>query len=80
MTAASRSYVRTLMGDIAADQNWGVGAAGARPRLKNGWLNTGGKDLTLADLRRQITIPDLRTGHMTYLRELSEVAVVERIP
>ncbi|MFF1409617.1 serine hydrolase [Streptomyces sp. NPDC058289] len=44
LTAASRSYVRTLMGDIAAGQNWGVGAAGApgaRPVLKNGWLPTG---------------------------------------
>ncbi|MDD9377657.1 serine hydrolase [Streptomyces sp. ZAF1911] len=44
LTAASRSYVRALMGDIAADQNWGVGAAGApgaRPVLKNGWLPGG---------------------------------------
>ncbi|MFD8636530.1 serine hydrolase [Streptomyces sp. NPDC059533] len=44
LTAASRSYVRTLMGDVAADQNWGVGAAGApgdRPVLKNGWLPVG---------------------------------------
>ncbi|MFE4264246.1 serine hydrolase [Streptomyces sp. NPDC056883] len=44
LTTASRSYVRALMGDIAADQDWGVGAAGtpgARPVLKNGWLPGG---------------------------------------
>ncbi|MFI5759356.1 serine hydrolase [Streptomyces sp. NPDC051563] len=44
LTAASRSYVRTLMAGIAADQNWGVGAArapGTPPVLKNGWLPVG---------------------------------------
>ncbi|MCM1965707.1 serine hydrolase [Streptomyces sp. G1] len=44
LTSTSRSYVRALMGDIAADQDWGVGAGGApgaRPVLKNGWLPGG---------------------------------------
>ncbi|MFD5144390.1 serine hydrolase [Streptomyces sp. NPDC058401] len=44
LTAASRTYMRTLMADIAADQNWGVGAArapGTPPVLKNGWLPVG---------------------------------------
>ncbi|MFF7451372.1 MULTISPECIES: serine hydrolase [unclassified Streptomyces] len=37
---ASRTYLRTLMGRIAADQHWGVSAAadGSAWALKNGWL------------------------------------------
>ncbi|MET8330808.1 serine hydrolase [Streptomyces sp. NPDC005181] len=35
---ASRSYLRGLMGGIAADQDWGVSAAGSVTGLKNGWL------------------------------------------
>ncbi|MFD8302482.1 serine hydrolase [Streptomyces sp. NPDC059690] len=40
LTAASRSYLRGLMGRIEADQHWGVSAAadGTRWALKNGWL------------------------------------------
>ncbi|MER5507147.1 serine hydrolase [Streptomyces sp. NPDC002766] len=40
LTAASRSYLRGLMGQIEADQHWGVSAAadGTRWALKNGWL------------------------------------------
>ncbi|MFD5521629.1 serine hydrolase [Streptomyces sp. NPDC127066] len=38
--AASRSYLQGLMGEIEADQQWGVSAAadGSRWALKNGWL------------------------------------------
>ncbi|MFJ2172872.1 serine hydrolase [Streptomyces sp. NPDC087851] len=39
LTAASRAYVRGLMGGIAADQDWGVSAAGTATGLKNGWLS-----------------------------------------
>ncbi|RZB20363.1 hypothetical protein StrepF001_04360 [Streptomyces sp. F001] len=40
LDAASRSYLRELMGRIAAGQQWGVSAAGddAAWALKNGWL------------------------------------------
>ncbi|MFI7385686.1 serine hydrolase [Streptomyces sp. NPDC049813] len=39
LSAASRAYVRELMGSVADDQAWGVSAAGpAGCELKNGWL------------------------------------------
>jgi hypothetical protein len=34
----SRRLIQTLMGQIDADQDWGVSAAGSRWQLKNGWL------------------------------------------
>ncbi|MGA5699392.1 serine hydrolase [Peterkaempfera bronchialis] len=39
--SASRDYLHTLMGQVEADQGWGVSAAadpGTAPLLKNGWL------------------------------------------
>ncbi|MFE2634923.1 hypothetical protein ACFXKS_13480 [Streptomyces scopuliridis] len=36
--AGSRTYIQGLMGGIAADQDWGVSAAGTVTGLKNGWL------------------------------------------
>jgi hypothetical protein len=38
LNAASRNYVRGLMGGIADGQDWGVSAAGTAAGLKNGWL------------------------------------------
>ncbi|WP_314221956.1 serine hydrolase [Streptomyces zaehneri] len=40
LSEASRTYLRGLMGQIAADQRWGVSAAadGSSWALKNGWL------------------------------------------
>ncbi|MHC3472013.1 serine hydrolase [Streptomyces sp. 7R007] len=40
LSAASRAYLQGLMGQIEADQHWGVSAAadGSRWALKNGWL------------------------------------------
>ncbi|WP_236711035.1 serine hydrolase [Streptomyces sp. 150FB] len=38
LNAASRTYIRGLMGGISADQDWGVSAAGKAAGLKNGWL------------------------------------------
>jgi hypothetical protein len=41
LSSASRTYLRTLMGQVEADQDWGVSAAGdpkAESMLKNGWL------------------------------------------
>ncbi|MFD5746216.1 serine hydrolase [Streptomyces sp. NPDC127033] len=39
LTAASRTYVRSLMGGIEPGQDWGVSAAGTVTGLKNGWLS-----------------------------------------
>lgn len=42
LTAASRSHALQLMGNVEADQRWGISAAadpGASSQLKNGWLN-----------------------------------------
>ncbi|MFF7136492.1 beta-lactamase class A [Streptomyces sp. SAI-126] len=40
LSGASRSYLQGLMGQVEADQRWGVSAAGDRSgwALKNGWL------------------------------------------
>ncbi|MGF0172815.1 serine hydrolase [Streptomyces sp. Marseille-Q5077] len=40
LSEASRAYLRELMGDVAADQQWGVSAVadGTAWALKNGWL------------------------------------------
>ncbi|MGW2520270.1 serine hydrolase [Streptomyces sp. NPDC001617] len=40
LSKASRAYVQELMGQIEADQHWGVSAAadGSKWALKNGWL------------------------------------------
>ncbi|MFF3655575.1 serine hydrolase [Streptomyces olivochromogenes] len=40
LSKASRTYLQGLMGEIAADQHWGVSAAadGTQWALKNGWL------------------------------------------
>ncbi|MFI8188939.1 serine hydrolase [Streptomyces sp. NPDC085946] len=38
LDAASRAYLQELMGHVAADQDWGVSAAGSAFALKNGWL------------------------------------------
>lgn len=38
LNRASRALIQTLMGQIDADQDWGVSAAGSRWQLKNGWL------------------------------------------
>lgn len=42
LNSTSRAYALQLMGDVEADQNWGISAAadpGASSWLKNGWLN-----------------------------------------
>ncbi|MGW1226702.1 serine hydrolase [Streptomyces sp. NPDC002530] len=38
LNRASRTYVRTLMRQVEADQRWGVSAAGSDSALKNGWM------------------------------------------
>ncbi|MGW1465127.1 serine hydrolase [Streptomyces sp. NPDC002308] len=38
LSADSRAYVQELMGQVEADQRWGVSAAGGDALLKNGWM------------------------------------------
>jgi hypothetical protein len=38
LSTSSRQLIRTFMGHIDADQDWGVSAEGSRWQLKNGWL------------------------------------------
>ncbi|GAA2989613.1 serine hydrolase [Streptomyces flavovirens] len=38
LTAASRAYLTELMGEVEADQQWGISAAGGDWALKNGWM------------------------------------------
>jgi hypothetical protein len=42
LSAESRAYVRSLLGNVADDQDWGISAAdspgGAKAFVKNGWL------------------------------------------
>ncbi|MCX5344681.1 serine hydrolase [Streptomyces atratus] len=38
LSEGSRTYLQGLMGQVAADQQWGVSAAGSRWALKNGWM------------------------------------------
>ncbi|MGW4496545.1 serine hydrolase [Streptomyces sp. NPDC004376] len=38
LDASSRAYIRSLMGNVADEQSWGVSAAGSHEALKNGWL------------------------------------------
>ncbi|MEU3126967.1 serine hydrolase [Streptomyces sp. NPDC006874] len=38
LSAASRAYLTELMGQVEADQRWGVSAAGTGAVLKNGWM------------------------------------------
>lgn len=38
LSASSRAYLTELMGEVQADQRWGVSAAGSGVALKNGWM------------------------------------------
>ncbi|MFE3514459.1 serine hydrolase [Streptomyces sp. NPDC059166] len=38
LSADSRAYLTELMGEVEADQRWGVSAAGTGAVLKNGWM------------------------------------------
>ena len=82
LDAASRSYVRTLMGRIAQGQNWGVWAAadGSGWALKNGWLPrtaTGLWDVNsvgrVTSQGRELLVAVLSDGHTTQARGISVV-------
>ncbi|WP_042424138.1 serine hydrolase [Streptacidiphilus anmyonensis] len=65
LSTASRNYVRSLMGEVEADQNWGVSAAagsGDGYALKNGWLSRSATGLWVINSIGEVD----RDGH-TYL-------------
>ncbi|MET8811513.1 serine hydrolase [Streptomyces sp. NPDC004549] len=82
LDTSSRTYIRSLMGNVADEQSWGVSAAGSHEALKNGWLqrNTTG----LWDVNSVGRIE--RGGHRYLVAVLSDgntsmkdgVALVER--
>ncbi|MFD1671381.1 serine hydrolase [Agrilactobacillus yilanensis] len=37
ISSTSRNYIKTLMGDVSRDQNWGISAGSTTYQLKNGW-------------------------------------------
>ncbi|MFE2016652.1 serine hydrolase [Streptomyces sp. NPDC059499] len=68
LSESSRAYLTELMGDVQADQRWGVSAAGSGAVLKNGWMprtTTGLWDIN--------SIGRVESGGSTYL-----VAVLSR--
>ncbi|MDY0816383.1 serine hydrolase [Kitasatospora purpeofusca] len=86
LNAASRSYLRGLMGSVTDGQNWGVGAAGAPgglPVLKNGWLPDGTTRLWVVN---SVGIVE-RAGHSLLVVVLTDaqptreagIALVERV-
>ncbi|MEV6115304.1 serine hydrolase [Streptomyces sp. NPDC052109] len=70
LTAGSRSYIRSLMGQVIPEQTWGVSAAGGAdaPRvLKNGWLQRNTSGLWDVNSVGQITVK----GHRYLIAVLS---------
>ncbi|MFD9538804.1 serine hydrolase [Streptomyces sp. NPDC060022] len=68
LSEKSRAYLTELMGEVQADQRWGVSAAGSGAALKNGWMprtTTGLWDIN--------SIGRVESGGSTYL-----VAVLSR--
>lgn len=68
LSETSRAYLTELMGEVRADQRWGVSAAGSGAALKNGWMprtTTGLWDIN--------SIGRVESGGSTYL-----VAVLSR--
>ena len=60
LDAARRRYLRSLMGTIAPDQDWGISAADSRPgtkfHVKNGWLPRTGAGSSTASARWSTTV------------------------
>ncbi|OEJ27751.1 hypothetical protein BGM19_08910 [Streptomyces agglomeratus] len=80
----ARTYIRTLMGQVVAGQDWGVSAAGSGAALKNGWMPLDATGLwavhsvgrvRVADGRR-LLIAVLSEGHAT---KEAGIAVVEDV-
>lgn len=45
LTSTSQAYLRELMGQVSAEQNWGVSSGSASWELKNGWLTDEGNTM-----------------------------------
>ncbi|MFE2420139.1 serine hydrolase [Streptomyces hokutonensis] len=71
LSPASKSYIQGLMGEIEADQQWGVSAAadGSKWRLKNGWLARSTTGLWDVNSIGRVTAPD---GHEYLIAVLSK--------
>ncbi|MEV6014124.1 MULTISPECIES: serine hydrolase [unclassified Streptomyces] len=87
LSASSRSYVQGLMGEIEADQQWGVSAAadGSQWALKNGWLarsTTGLWDVNsigrISANGREYLVATLSNGNSTQAKGISLVEAVSK--
>lgn len=85
LSAEARTYVQTLMGGVAADQDWGVTAADSRgdthAYVKNGWLpRTGGWVVTsvgkVEHEGRPLLVAALSDGGATQKKGVSVVELV----
>jgi hypothetical protein len=68
LSAASRAYVRELMGAVESDQAWGVSAAGDDAELKNGWLPRSTTGLWVINSVGRVTV----SGHPCLVSVLSD--------
>ncbi|WP_084724801.1 serine hydrolase [Streptacidiphilus melanogenes] len=86
LSTASRNYVRSLMGEVEADQDWGVSAAagaGGGYAVKNGWLSRSATGLWVINSIGRVE----RDGHTYLVSVLSDgnptmadgISLVERI-
>jgi len=82
LSEASRTYLRGLMGQIAADQRWGVSAVadGSAWALKNGWMPRSATGLWVINSIGRVTVADhdylvaaLSKGNPTKARGISLV-------
>ncbi|MFF3449660.1 serine hydrolase [Streptomyces sp. NPDC002667] len=87
LSASSRSYVQGLMGEIEADQRWGVSAAadGSQWALKNGWLarsTTGLWDVNsigrISADGHEYLVATLSNGNSTQAKGISLVEAVSK--
>ncbi|WP_339128275.1 serine hydrolase [Streptomyces sp. f51] len=87
LSASSRSYVQGLMGEIEADQQWGVSAAadGSQWALKNGWLarsTTGLWDVNsigrISADGHEYLVATLSNGNSTQAKGISLVEAVSK--
>jgi len=71
LSSASKSYIQGLMGQIEADQQWGVSAAadGSKWKLKNGWLARSATGLWDVNSIGRVTATD---GHEYLVAVLSK--------
>lgn len=87
LSGASRTYLRGLMGQIAADQHWGVSvvADGSKWALKNGWLPRSATGLWVINSIGRVTadgrdclVAVLSNGNSTKTKGISLVEAAAR--